>query len=85
MSWHNKYQSDDRPLEENCECHTCRNFSRAYIHHLLKSGELLGIRLNVIHNIYFYNNFMEVIRESLDNEKFEKFYNKYFDILDKRI
>ena len=66
-----KYELDSAPVDEHCDCPTCRNFSRAYLRHLLKSGEMLGMRLAVIHNLYFYNNFMEIIRQKLDEGTFE--------------
>lgn len=72
-----KYTLDSRPLGENCDCPTCKNHSRAYIRHLFKSGEVLGLRLGVIHNIYFYNTLMEKIREALDNDLFKSFYQNY--------
>ena len=80
-----KYELDERPIDEHCDCPTCRNFSRAYLRHLLKSGEMLGMRLAVMHNLYFYNNLMEVIRNELDNCTFTKFYEKYRAILGVRI
>jgi queuine tRNA-ribosyltransferase len=69
-----KYELDDLPLDPNCSCPVCRNFSRAYIHHLFKSGEMLAMRLSVMHNIYFYNTFIEKIREAMDNNAFDEFY-----------
>ena len=80
-----KYELDDSPIDPRCDCPTCRNFSRAYIRHLLKSGEMLGMRLAVIHNLYFYNNLMEIIRSQLDNGTFTEFYEKYRGILGTRI
>lgn len=80
-----KYETDESPIDENCDCPVCRNFSRAYIRHLLKSGEMLGMRLAVLHNLYFYNNLMEVIREQLDNGTYTQFYEKYRNILGVRI
>ena len=80
-----KYEVDDRPIVEHCVCPVCQNFSRAYIRHLLKSGEMLGMRLAVLHNLYFYNNLTAVIREQLDNGTFTEFYNKYRNILGVRI
>ena len=65
-----KYEVDERPIDEHCDCPVCQNFSRAYIRHLLKSGEMLGMRLAVLHNLYFYNNLTAVIREQLDNGTF---------------
>lgn len=80
-----KYETDESPIDESCDCPVCRNFSRAYIRHLLKSGEMLGMRLAVLHNLYFYNNLMEVIREQLDNSTYTEFYEKYKNILGVRI
>ena len=80
-----KYETDESPIDESCECPVCQNFSRAYIRHLLKSGEMLGMRLAVLHNLYFYNNLMEVIREQLDNGTYTQFYEKYKNILGVRI
>ncbi len=68
-----KYETDDTPLDPNCNCHTCRNFSKAYLRHLFKANEILALRLAVIHNLYFYNNLMADIRSSLDNGCFEDF------------
>lgn len=80
-----KYETDESPIDENCDCPVCQNFPRAYIRHLLKSGEMLGMRLAVLHNLYFYNNLMEVIREQLDNGTYTEFYEKYKNILGVRI
>lgn len=80
-----KYETDESPIDESCDCPVCQNFSRAYIRHLLKSGEMLGMRLAVLHNLFFYNNLMEVIREQLDNGTFTEFYEKYKNILGVRI
>lgn len=80
-----KYQMDLSPVDENCECHTCRNFSRAYLRHLKKADEMLYMRLAVIHNLYFYNNLMENIRNSLEKGEFDTFYKLNIDILGNRI
>lgn len=80
-----KYIEDDSPIDKECNCPACKSFSKAYVRHLLKSGEMLGMRLAVLHNLYFYNTLMEKIRETLDNSDFESFYRKYRDILGKRI
>ena len=80
-----KYELDDAPLDENCDCPCCRNFSRAYIHHLLKSKEMLGMRLCVLHNIYFYNTLLEKIRLALDEDCFDSFYRKNISVLGQRI
>ncbi|MGN0689454.1 MAG: tRNA-guanine transglycosylase, partial [Oscillospiraceae bacterium] len=77
----NKFAYDERPLDENCDCPTCKNFSRAYIRHLFKANEQLGGRLAVMHNLYFYNTLMEKIRDSIDNGTFESFREKYSDFL----
>ena len=79
-----KYLADPRPIDENCGCPACRNYSRAYIRHLFKAREMLGMRLAVLHNLYFYNDLMEKIREALDNGNYEGFYRHYKEILDKR-
>lgn len=80
-----KYTLDDTPLDSNCDCPTCQKFSRAYIHHLFKAGEMLAMRLTVMHNLYFYNRLMEKIREALDENRFEEFYRKNVEILGRRI
>ena len=91
FTWHGKvnilnekYALDDRPIDANCGCPACRNHSRAYIRHLLKAKENLGMRLAVLHNLYFYNELMEKIREALDEGRYEEFYNKYRNILGER-
>lgn len=80
-----KYTLDTLPIDEECDCPVCKHFDRAYLRHLFKSGEMLGMRLAVIHNIYFYNNLMERIRTELNNGTFTEFYTNYKDILGKRI
>lgn len=80
-----KYATDDTPVDPQCDCPTCRKFSRAYLHHLFKAKEMLAMRLAVMHNLYFYNNLMERIRFELDNSTFDSFKNKYVDLLDTRI
>jgi len=80
-----KYENDLLPLDEQCDCPACRKHSRAYIRHLLKSGEMLGMRLAVLHNLYFYNKLMEDIRESLDNGCFSEFKTKTLPLVSKRI
>ena len=71
-----KYELDDRPIEPGCQCPTCQRFSRAYLRHLLKAKEMLGMRLCVTHNLYFYNKMMEEIRDSLDNHTFTEYKKK---------
>ncbi len=68
-----KYELDDRPIEEGCDCPTCKRYSRAYIRHLLKAKEMLGMRLCVLHNLYFYNKMMEEIRDALDEGRFAEY------------
>jgi len=80
-----KYRTDDSPLDPECDCPVCRTYSKAYLRHLFKAEEMLGMRLCVMHNLYFYNNLMEKIRDSMDNGTFEEFYNKYVNLLDRRI
>ncbi len=80
-----KYEKDDLPIDPTCNCPTCQRHSRAYIRHLFKAQEVLAMRLCVMHNLYFYNNLMQKIRDALDNDTFDEFYNKYVDRLDTRI
>lgn len=80
-----KYMLDDRPIEEGCTCEACQNYSRAYVRHLLKAGEMLGMRLAVIHNLHFYNNMMEEIRGNIENGSFEDYKNEYCERFDTRI
>lgn len=68
-----RYEMDDSPIEEGCQCPACRRYSKAYIRHLLKAGEMLGMRLCVLHNLYFYNHMMEEIRDALDAGKFAEY------------
>ena len=80
-----KYELDEAPLDENCQCPVCQKFSRAYIRHLFKAGEMLAMRLTVMHNLYFYNHLMEEIRQALDEGRFEQFYRDHIDALGRRI
>ncbi|MBQ6587991.1 MAG: tRNA guanosine(34) transglycosylase Tgt [Butyrivibrio sp.] len=68
-----RYELDDTPIEEGCQCPACRRYSKAYIRHLLKSGEMLGLRLCVLHNLYFYNHMMEEIRDAIDAGRFQEY------------
>jgi queuine tRNA-ribosyltransferase len=68
-----KFARDDKPLQEGCNCPTCRNYSRSYIRHLFKAKEMLGMRLCVLHNLYFYNNLMQEIRDNLDGGTFKEY------------
>ena len=76
-----KYAEDDRPIEEGCGCPACRRYSRAYIRHLHKAGEMLGLRLCVLHNLYFYNHLMEEIRDAIDEGRYKEFKNSLTDDL----
>lgn len=80
-----KYERDERPIDPTCGCPACRNYSRAYIRHLFKAEELLGMRLAVMHNLWFYNHLMERIRDELDAGTFTAFHNRYVKLLDTRI
>lgn len=80
-----KYAEDNSPIDEECSCPACRNFSRAYIRHLFRAGEILGLRLAVMHNLYFYNTLMERIRQALDQGNFEEFRSEFSEKLQRRI
>ncbi len=81
----NKYRRDPRPIEEGCDCPACRSYSRAYIRHLFKARELLGMRLCVLHNLYFYNTLMERIRAALDEGRYEEFFRENVELLGSRV
>ncbi len=83
--FNSKYTLDKSPIDEKCECFVCKNYTCGYIRHLIKAHEILGMRLIVMHNLFFYNNLMEVIRENIVNNTYEDFKNKYIKILDRRI
>jgi tRNA-guanine transglycosylases, various specificities len=80
-----KYEDDLRPIDEECGCPVCSNFSKAYIRHLIKAKEMLGQRLCVMHNLYFYNTLMEKIRDALDNGRFSAFKAEQVELLGRRI
>ena len=80
-----KYKDDHEPIEPGCQCPTCRRHSRAYVRHLIKAGEMLGQRLCVQHNLYFYNTLMEKIRENLDNGTFKEFKDSLVEKIATRI
>ncbi len=91
FTWHGKmninnekYFDDPRPIDENCGCPTCRRYSRAYVRHLFKAREMLGMRLTVLHNLFFYNELMRKIRDALDAGNYESFYRQYVDLLASR-
>lgn len=78
------HSRDLRPIDKDCNCPTCRNYSRAYIRHLFKAGEMLAMRLCVIHNLYFYNELLARIREAIENDTFEQFRKENTEKLAKR-
>ena len=78
-----KFKLDERPIDFACDCPACRSFSRAYLRHLLTAGEMLAMRLAVLHNLHFYNELMARIREALDNGTFEDFRTRYSGLLDR--
>ncbi|NCB74301.1 MAG: tRNA guanosine(34) transglycosylase Tgt [Clostridia bacterium] len=80
-----RYAEDDGPIDPNCDCPVCRNYSRAYVRHLFKAGEILGLRFGVIHNLYFYNKLMERIRFELDKGTFSEFREHFTEKLGGRI
>ena len=91
FTWHGKmnllnekYARDPRPIDENCGCPACRLHSRSYVRHLIKAKEMLGMRLAVLHNLYFYNDLMQKIRDAMDGGYFESFYQKYHNLLAER-
>ena len=92
FTWHGKinlcnekYAEDPRPFDSGCGCPACRNYSRSYVRHLIKAKEAVGMHLAVTHNLYFYNELTEKIREALDGGYFESFYQKYRNILGERL
>ncbi len=80
-----KYLTDDKPIDPECDCPVCRRYNRAYIRHLFKANEMLAMRFAVMHNLYFYNKLMENIRKSLEDGNFGEFRGKYSKMLDTRI
>jgi len=79
-----RYAKDGKPISPTCNCPACRNYSRSYIRHLIKAKEAVGMHLAVTHNLYFYNELMQKIRDALDGGYFESFYQKYRTILAER-
>ncbi len=80
-----KYKLDDNAIDSDCTCPVCARYSRAYIHHLFKAKEMLAMRLSVLHNLFFYNRLMQLIRDNLEEGTFETFKQQYTDLLDVRI
>jgi len=80
-----QYKEDSTPIDPDCNCPACRHYSKAYIRHLFKAQEMLGMRLAVLHNLYFYNELMAKIRDALDEGRYEEFYQHYRVVLGKRV
>lgn len=78
-----KYADDTRPVDENCDCYTCKNYTRSYLRHLDKCGEILGARLNTIHNLYYFQKLMLQMRTALDNDRFNEFYEEFYTLYDR--
>jgi len=74
-----QYQFDTRPLDEDCSCYTCRNYSRSYLKHLDKCKEMLGSRLNTIHNLHYYLELMQGLRDAIDGQTFDEFVAAFYD------
>jgi queuine tRNA-ribosyltransferase len=72
-----KYKDDERPYDETCDCYACKNFSRAYLHHLHRAGEILGARMNTVHNLHYYLKLMEEMRAAIDAGQFQAFVTKF--------
>ena len=72
-----KYKNDDRPFDESCDCYACKNFSRAYLHHLHRAGEILGARMNTVHNLHYYLQLMQEMRDAIDAGTFQDFVRKF--------
>ena len=80
-----RYKDDERPIDENCGCYTCSNFSRAYLRHLFIAKELLAYRLNSIHNLYYYTNLMKEIRSAIKEDRFFDYRKNYCEIQEQKI
>ena len=80
-----QYKLDERPIDPNCDCPVCQTFSRAYIRHLFAAEEMLGMRLAVMHNLYFYNDLTQKIRDALDGDRFDEFRAEYSEKLSQYI
>ena len=80
-----KYATDPTPIDPECGCPVCQKFSRGYIRHLLKADEVLGLRLCVMHNLWFYNNLMAEIRTAIEEDRFDAFREEWSERLDRRI
>ena len=76
-----RYKDDIRPIDESCQCYTCQNYSRSYLRHLDKCGEILGSRLSTIHNLYYYQQLMRDIRSAIENDRFDEFADEFYKSL----
>jgi queuine tRNA-ribosyltransferase len=74
-----RFEFDTRPIDENCACYTCRNYTRAYLRHLYKSRELLAYRLNTIHNLYYYLDLMATMRQTIETGRFDEFKRWFYE------
>lgn len=74
-----RYKMDDKPLDDSCNCYTCQHFSRAYLHHLHRVGEILGSQLNTIHNLHYYQTLMSEMREAIENQEFNQFQSAFYE------
>jgi queuine tRNA-ribosyltransferase len=83
--YNRKYETDLSPIEEGCGCPACRSYSRAYIRHLLKAGEMLGMRLCVLHNLYFYNTMMSEIRQAIEEGRYADYKRKKLDGMEEQL
>ncbi|QXL76456.1 Queuine tRNA-ribosyltransferase [Proteus mirabilis] len=80
-----KHRSDTSTLDEHCDCYTCKNYSRAYLHHLDRCNEILGARLNTIHNLRYYQRLMAEIRQAIDESRFEDFVHEFYERIGKPV
>ena len=80
-----KFERDERPLQEGCQCPACRNYTRSYIRHLIKAKEMLGMRLCVLHNLHFYNDLMEKIRKAIEEDRFAQFKAEALEKMNNRV
>jgi len=79
------HRTDTGPLDSDCDCYTCKNYSRAYLHHLDRTNEILGARLNTIHNLRYYQRVMSDMREALDNDSFDEFVSGFYAARDQQV
>jgi len=77
-----QYKLDTKPLDENCHCYTCQNYSRSYLHHLQRKNEILGARLATIHNLYYYQDLMAQMRDAIEHNTFAKFKQNFYTLQD---